>query len=71
MTHIIQAEPLEQLCRDIFSAAGTPSDIAAAVAKSLVLTNLFGHDSHGVLRVKQYVTMIESDMIKPSACGRN
>ena len=67
MTHIIQAEPLEKLCRDIFMAAGTPSDIAAAVAESLVLTNLFGHDSHGVLRVKQYVTMIESDMIKPSA----
>ena len=54
----MQAEPLERLARDIFAAAGTPDDIAAVVAESLVMTNLLGHDSHGVLRVKQYITMI-------------
>ena len=70
MTHIIQAESLRGLCRGIFQAAGTPEDIASAVAESLVLTNLFGHDSHGVLRVKQYVSMIEEGMIKPSARPR-
>ena len=68
MTYTIQAESLERLCRDIFVAAGTPNDIASQVAESLVLTNLFGHDSHGVLRVNQYVNMIGDDMIKPSAC---
>ncbi|MCY4020032.1 MAG: Ldh family oxidoreductase [Chloroflexi bacterium] len=67
MTHIIQAESLRGLCRGIFQAAGTAEDIASAVAESLVLTNLFGHDSHGVLRVKQYVSMINDGMIKPSA----
>lgn len=66
MTTTIHAEPLESLCRDLFSAAGAPADIAALVAESLVLTNLFGHDSHGVLRVKQYVTMIRSGMIQPA-----
>lgn len=65
MTHTIQAEPLTKLCRDIFIAAGTPADIAAIVAESLVMTNLFGHDSHGVLRVKQYITMIRAGMIQP------
>ncbi|MCY4465708.1 MAG: Ldh family oxidoreductase [Chloroflexi bacterium] len=65
MTHTIHAEPLTSLCRDIFAAAGTPDDIAAIVAESLVMTNLFGHDSHGVLRVKQYITMIRSGMIQP------
>ena len=64
MTCSIQSEALENLCRDIFVAAGTPLDIAAAVAESLVMTNLFGHDSHGVLRVKQYVTMIREGMIQ-------
>ena len=49
MTFTIQSESLADLCRDIFVAAGTPVDIAAAVAESLVMTNLFGHDSHGVL----------------------
>ena len=65
MTHVIHAEPLEELCRAIFSAAGAPADIAATVAESLVLTNLFGHDSHGVLRMKQYVSMIRAGMIQP------
>ena len=64
VTCSIQSEALENLCRDIFVAAGTPLDIAAAVAESLVMTNLFGHDSHGVLRVKQYVTMIREGMIQ-------
>lgn len=66
MTCTILAEPLERLCRDIFIGAGTPSDIAAVVAESLVLTNLYGHDSHGVLRVKQYITMIRDGMIQPN-----
>ena len=63
----IRAEPLEQLSRDIFIAVGAPEDIADIVAESLVTTNLFGHDSHGVLRVKQYVTMIREGMIQPAA----
>lgn len=70
MTVIMRAEALRSLARDIFSAAGTPEDIAALVAESLVMTNLLGHDSHGVLRVKQYVKMIRDDMIKPAARPR-
>ena len=66
MPYTIHADPLEQLTRDIFAAAGAPADIAAVVAESLVTTNLFGHDSHGVLRVKQYVNMIDAGMIKPA-----
>ncbi len=65
MTHTIRADQLEGLVRDIFIAAGAPADIAAVVAESLVLTNLMGHDSHGVLRVKQYVLMITDGMIQP------
>ncbi|MCY3575129.1 MAG: Ldh family oxidoreductase [Chloroflexi bacterium] len=65
MTHTIHAEPLTKLCRDIFAAAGAPADIAALVAESLVNTNLFGHDSHGALRVMQYITMIRAGMIQP------
>ena len=66
MPYTIQAEPLQQLTRDIFAAASAPADIAAVVAESLVTTNLFGHDSHGVLRVKQYINMIGAGMIKPA-----
>ena len=65
MPHTIDAKPLTRLCRDIFAACGAPADIAATVAESLVTTNLFGHDSHGVLRVRQYVDMISAGMIQP------
>lgn len=64
------AESLRRLCSGIFQAAGAPKDIASTVAESLVTTNLFGHDSHGVLRVKQYVGMIKDNMIKPGARPR-
>lgn len=70
MTFTIQAAPLEALARDIFAAAGTPEDIAAVVAQSLVTTNLLGHDSHGVLRVKQYISMIRRGVIKPAERAR-
>ena len=70
MQRTIHAKPLQSLTRDIFTAAGAPADIAAVVAESLVTTNLFGHDSHGVLRVKQYVNMIRAGMIKAAARPR-
>ncbi len=66
MPTLFHADPLQQLTRDIFAAAGAPPDIAAVVAESLVTTNLFGHDSHGVLRVKQYINMIGAGMIQPA-----
>ena len=56
-----------RLSREIFVACGAPENIAEVVAESLVTTNLFGHDSHGVLRVKQYVGMIRDGMIQPAA----
>jgi len=66
MTIYQPANRLIRLSRDIFIAAGTPQDIARIVAESLVMTNLLGHDSHGVLRVKQYITMIRQGMIQPT-----
>jgi uncharacterized oxidoreductase len=39
----------------LFRAVGVPDDEAATVAGSLVDANLCGHDSHGVIRVPQYV----------------
>ncbi len=58
---------LTRLIRDIFAAAGTPDDIAQYVAESLVTTNLTGHDSHGIIRVKGYVVQIQNGSIRPEA----
>jgi uncharacterized oxidoreductase len=43
----------------LLAAAGVAPDEAAVVAASLVESNLRGHDSHGVMRLPQYIAFIE------------
>ncbi len=51
-------EVLREIGYELFVAAGcTPSD-AGTVVDHLVESNLFGHDSHGVIRFPEYVTAI-------------
>ena len=54
------AEDLETFVHRVFEAHSTPTDIAAEAARHMVRSNLSGHDSHGVIRVNQYVREIES-----------
>ena len=56
---------LEQYGRDVFTAAGSPPDIADAVARSLVLADLSGHPSHGVMRIPDYVSYIDEGLVDP------
>ncbi|MFO0880070.1 MAG: Ldh family oxidoreductase [Gemmataceae bacterium] len=42
----------------LFEGAGVPADEAAIVARSLVDANLVGHDSHGVIRIMQYLQVL-------------
>ena len=58
---------IEELAAAIFEAAGAPQDIAAHVARSLVESNLQGHDSHGVLRIPQYLESIDKGALIPAA----
>ena len=46
---------LRSLGRSVFSAIGSPDEVAEIVANSLVDANLAGHDSHGVIRIPSYV----------------
>jgi uncharacterized oxidoreductase len=50
---------LTRFATELLSGAGVPGDEAAVVASSLVGANLRGHDSHGVMRIPQYVGFIE------------
>ena len=52
---------------NIFAGAGAPEETAALVARSLVLSDLAGHESHGVVRVRQYLDQIGRDDIDPKA----
>ncbi len=60
-------EQLQKITADIFEAGGVPRDEAAIIAELLVASNLAGHDSHGVLRIPQYIGLIASGLIQPGA----
>jgi LDH2 family malate/lactate/ureidoglycolate dehydrogenase len=52
------------LAADILLAHGVPRDDAALVADSLVQSDLWGHQSHGVLRLPWYVERIRKGAMK-------
>lgn len=56
---------LSAFTQTLFEAAGVPAADAAIVARSLVDANLCGHDSHGVMRVPQYVEFLRQGTYKP------
>jgi hydroxycarboxylate dehydrogenase B len=53
------AGELTGFATELLVAVGVPRDEAAVVATSLVGANLRGHDSHGVMRLPQYVGFLE------------
>lgn len=56
----LTAAALGDFVTAIFGDAGVPVGEARTVAESLVGSNLRGHDSHGVMRVPQYVGFLEN-----------
>ena len=63
----LKCEPLETLARDVFQAITVPPAGAAWMATLLVRANLRGHDSHGVIRVPQYVASWKKGEADPKA----
>src|SRR5262245_29129224 len=51
----LRPEPLTVFAQSLLRAAGVPDADAGVVARHLVGANLAGHDSHGVLRIPQYL----------------
>jgi LDH2 family malate/lactate/ureidoglycolate dehydrogenase len=64
---VIDAETLSDFAGHILGAAGASPAGAELVARSLVGSNLVGHDSHGVVRIRQYLDTIEAGELKPTA----
>lgn len=63
---VLSAESLRRFATAVFSAMGAPEEVAAKVAHHLVLSNLSGHDSHGVLRIPLYVQMFDLGSLLPA-----
>jgi LDH2 family malate/lactate/ureidoglycolate dehydrogenase len=58
---------LQDYARAIFVGAGAPDPVARRVAGSLVLANRSGHDSHGAIRIPQYIRDIQTGQLDPRA----
>lgn len=63
----ISAATLESFARSLFEAAKVPPAEAAVVAHSLVDANLCGHDSHGLIRIPQYLDGVSAGLLVPGA----
>jgi LDH2 family malate/lactate/ureidoglycolate dehydrogenase len=64
---LISAEKLRETATTIFRAAGAEAEPTEILVNHLVDANLAGHDSHGVLRIPNYVQAILSGKTKPNA----
>ena len=67
MTKIFSAATVREIGANLFRAAGAPEDEAAQAAHSLVESSLMGHDSHGVLRIPEYLQYIVDGTLQPGA----
>lgn len=61
----LAAPHLEGLASRIFAALGAPEADARWIATLLVRANLRGHDSHGVIRIPQYVASVRQGHTNP------
>lgn len=56
---------IQSLAERILTAVGVSPGDARVIAEELRDANLVGHDSHGVIRLMQYVDQMEKGFIKP------
>jgi len=61
------ADTLVTFAEALFKAAGLPANEAKIVATSLVDANLCGHDSHGLIRIPQYLEAVADGRLRPGA----
>ena len=64
---VVTPAALQEYARAIFVGAGAPDAVARRVAGSLVLANRSGHDSHGAIRIPQYIRDVQTGQLDPRA----
>ena len=64
---IFNVEQLTKFSRSLLNAVHTPNDIASQVADSLILSNLYGHDSHGIILLDKYINKVRRKDLIPTA----
>ena len=59
-------DSLTRIARSLFEASGCSAEDAATVADHLVESSLFGHDSHGTIRIYEYVDQMADGTFDPA-----
>jgi uncharacterized oxidoreductase len=67
MSRQYRAESIAQLGVALFRAAGASEGTACATVEPLVTSSLMGHDSHGVLRIPEYLGFVAEGAIDVDA----
>jgi LDH2 family malate/lactate/ureidoglycolate dehydrogenase len=67
---MIDHQTVRRVAQAIIEAVNTQPAAAQAVVESLVEANLMGHDSHGVLRLPQYIDLVRHGAVQPQAAAR-
>lgn len=62
----VKGELLKEFTAEVFEKVGLPSADAETEAEVLVWANLRGTDSHGVLRIPSYVSLVERGVANPT-----
>jgi len=60
----VNPDRLESFATRIYSALGVPADDARVIASTLVHADLWGHQSHGVMRLSWYAARIEAGVMQ-------
>ena len=60
----VNAQPLIEFLTAVYRSAGVPEGDARLMADSLVQADLWGHQSHGVLRTSWYLARLRSGVMK-------
>lgn len=63
-SHCFKAEHLSQFAASVYGKLGMPPDDAALLADTLVQADLWGHQSHGVMRTFWYAKRLQSGATK-------
>ena len=63
LSRLYRPESVSRLGSALFTAAGADGDQALATVGSLVTSSLMGHDSHGVIRVPEYLGFVADGSI--------
>ena len=65
MPNLFSFQELKRFGNDIFQKIGFSDENAELISSSLVLANLRGVDSHGVIRISYYADAVEKSQINP------